>query len=234
MKRRAFLSLPLIAAVSAIAVPVAVAGRPVHREAQSRWTSLKVLIDRCDVVNVGIDGGGLDELLGLCVIGRDRVSKEWLVWGSAWAHVSMLESRADIAPALRRFVNDGDLTLVEKIGDDVIQAAEIVARIEGAGLLNRIGVDPWGIGAVLDALIEHKIDSSKIIGISQGWKMAFAIKATQARQWHFHGGRAMMVWCVGNARVDLRGNVRMITKQASGTAKIEPLFAMFNAVSLWR
>ena len=42
----------------------------------------------------------------------------------------------------------------------------------------------------------------------------------------------MMAWCVGNARVEQRANSILITKQASGTAKIDPLMATLNAVSL--
>jgi phage terminase large subunit-like protein len=47
-----------------------------------------------------------------------------------------------------------------------------------------------------------------------------------------HGGQRLMAWCVGNAKVEPRGNAILITKQASGTAKIDPLMAMFDAVSL--
>jgi phage terminase large subunit-like protein len=47
-----------------------------------------------------------------------------------------------------------------------------------------------------------------------------------------HGGQRMMAWCVGNAKVEPRGNAIVITKQASGTAKIDPLLATFNAVTL--
>ncbi|MCY1302369.1 hypothetical protein D9M70_520200 [compost metagenome] len=42
----------------------------------------------------------------------------------------------------------------------------------------------------------------------------------------------MMAWCVGNARVEPRANSILITKQASGSAKIDPLMALFNAVTL--
>ncbi len=47
-----------------------------------------------------------------------------------------------------------------------------------------------------------------------------------------HGGQPLMAWCVGNARVEPRGNAILITKQASGRGKIDPLMALFNAVSL--
>jgi phage terminase large subunit-like protein len=41
-----------------------------------------------------------------------------------------------------------------------------------------------------------------------------------------------MAWCVGNAKVEQRANSILITQQASGTAKIDPLAATFNATDL--
>jgi phage terminase large subunit-like protein len=37
---------------------------------------------------------------------------------------------------------------------------------------------------------------------------------------------------VGNARVEPKGNPILVTKEASGSAKIDPLMAAFNAIAL--
>lgn len=124
---------------------------------------------------------------------------------------------------------------MENIGDDVHEVAQLAASVEAAGLLDQIGVDPAGIGAIRDALEAADIPEEKIVGISQGWKLGGAIKTTERRLAQgalVHGGQPMMAWCCGNARVEPRGNSILITKQASGSAKIDPLMALFNAVSL--
>ena len=197
--------------------------------------TLDQLLDRSEVVDVGIDGGGLDDLLGLAVIGRDRETRKWLAWTHAWAHPSVLERRKQEASRFHDFAKDGDLTLVKNIGDDVADVADIVSMVYEAGLLDKVGVDPSGIGAILDALVELGIPEEKIIGISQGWKMTGAIKTAErklAEGVMVHGGQPMMSWCVGNAKVEPRGNAVIITKQAAGSAKIDPLMALFDAVSL--
>src|SRR5574337_278315 len=72
------------------------------------------LLNRSDVAVVGIDGGGLDDLLGLCVMGRCRETRKWLHWAHAWAHRIVFERRKDIASKLLDFEADGDLTIVDK------------------------------------------------------------------------------------------------------------------------
>ena len=91
------------------------------------------------------------------------------------------------------------------------------------------------LSRVRDALADAGIAQDKVLGISQGWRLGGAIKTTErklAEGQLLHGGSAMMNWCVGNARVEPKGNSILITKQASGFAKIDPLMALFNAVSL--
>ena len=197
--------------------------------------TLDYLLEWSEVLDAGIDGGGLDDLLGLCVIGRHKITRKWLIWTHAWAHPSVLERRKEIAPRLQDFAEQGDLTLVRDMGDDVVEVADIVSRCEASGLLDKVGCDPAGLGAILDALIEADVPQEKIIGISQGWKLNGAIKTTERKLAEgalLHGDQDLMAWCVGNAKVELRSNAIVITKQASGTAKIDPLMAVFNAVTL--
>lgn len=193
------------------------------------------MLERCEVIDIGVDGGGLDDLLGLYLVGREKDSQRKLGWGYAWAHPSVLERRKEIAPALEDFAKAGHLTLVRRVGDDVEELADICEQVLAAGLLDLIGCDPVGLGAILDKLAEREIPEGKIVSVSQGWKLGGAIKT--AERWLASGefqpaAQPMMAWCVGNARVEPRANSILITKQASGSAKIDPLMAMFNAVTL--
>lgn len=193
------------------------------------------LIERSEVVDIGIDGGGLDDLLGFSALGRCESTGKWLAYCKAWAHPSVLERRKEIAPRLRDFARDGDLVLVDRIGDDMDQLSAMAAEIEDYGLLDKVGIDPGGMGGVLEALVAAGVPQEKIIGISQGWRLGGSIKTAERKLAEGvlkHQGSPMMAWCVGNAKVEPKGNAILITKQASGTAKIDPLMALFNAVSL--
>ena len=108
-------------------------------------------------------------------------------------------------------------------------------RVDDAGLLASVGLDPVGIGAIVDALAEEGIAGDRIIGIPQGWKLAGAIKTTErklADGTFSHSGQPLLTWSVGNAKVEPRGNAVMITKQTAGSAKIDPLMALFDAVAI--
>lgn len=202
--------------------------------------TLDDLLDRSEVVVVGGDGGGLDDLLGLAVLGREKDTRRWLLWTHAWAHKIVLERRKEIAPALLDFEKDGDLTIVDYPGEDVEAVADIICRIRDSGLLPEekcIGVDPAGIGDIVDALTAPGLDFTmeQIVGVSQGWRLGSAIKTAErklAGGEMVHGGQRLMAWCVSNAKVEPKGNAILITKQVSGSAKIDPLMASFNAVSL--
>lgn len=214
-----------------------------ERQVDETIATLDALLARCEVVVVGIDGGGLDDLLGLCVLGRDRETRDWLAWHHTWAHEGVLEIRKSEAPKLRDFEKAGHLTIVARAGDHFVEAAAIVERVDASGKLpdrNAIGMDSVGTGLIVDALDEKQLGNQpdkppRVIAVSQGWKLNGAIKTTEvmlARGTLWHGGQPILAWAVGNAKVEPRGNAISITKQAAGTAKIDPLMALFNAVAL--
>ena len=200
--------------------------------------TLDSLIDRCEVIVAGIDGGGLDDLLGLTFIGREKKSKRWMSWSKAWAHEIVLTRRRSIAGELQDFRDAGQLTICTRPTQDVDEVVDLICKVRDAGLLpdrDAIGLDPEGVAAILDALIEAEIAEDQLRGVSQGYKLNGAIKGAERKLFDgtlVHADQPMMTWCVSNAKTEHRGNATVVTKAESGTAKIDPLMALFNAVVL--
>lgn len=200
--------------------------------------TLDELLVRSDVVTVGIDGGGLDDLLGLAVIGRCKVSRDWLLWNHAWVQDDVLNLRKDIAQTLRDFSNEGSLTICTDATEDIFGVADIVERIKEEGLLPEkmgVGLDPYGIAALVDELASRGLEDEMLKAIGQGTQLSPAVwglerKLKDGTLWH--SGMKMMAWVLGNAKAEQRGNATLITKQTAGRAKIDPLIATFNAAML--
>jgi phage terminase large subunit-like protein len=100
-----------------------------------------------------------------------------------------------------------------------------------------IGFDPMGVGLIIDALITADVvDSDQDVwSIPQGWKLNGPIKATEVKLSSgvlLHAGQAITAWAVSNAKAVPQGNAVSINKQSSGTGKIDPLMALFDAVAL--
>jgi phage terminase large subunit-like protein len=207
-----------------------------EQQAKVPGLTLEQLLERCDVATVGIDGGGLDDLLGLAVVGRERATRKWLVWTRAWAHPIALDRRKSEESRYEDFKEQGDLIIIEQLPGDVAAVAAVVKQINESGLLASVGLDPEKTHKVMfQALIDAGIDEAMCFGVPQGWKLVGPISVTERKLAEgvlVHGGQPLMNWCVGNAKVEPRGNALIITKQASGIAKIDPLMALFNAVSL--
>ena len=188
-------------------------------QAADKSLTLDEVMARSQVVVIGIDGGGLDDLLGLAVLGRTARDRQWLLWSRAWAHVSVLERRKSEASMLRDLEKAGDLVIYEEFGQDIAEVAELAQRISKKGLLHAVALDPYGVGAIVDALDEVGISGQeRIVGISQGWKLTGAIKTAERKLADgtlCHGDQRLMSWCVSNAKVEPRGNAIAITKQAS-------------------
>ena len=202
--------------------------------------TLEELIDRSDVIVAAGDGGGLDDLLGLSLIGRDKTTNEWLGVFRAWAQMDVLERRKQIAARLRDFEAEGTLTICGEDDPqrDIREFCDIIETVFKAGLLPEkaaIGLDAFGITAIIDELASRGIAGDMLCAVPQGYKLNGAVLGLERKLkdgTFWHDGSAMMNWVVGNAKIEQRGNAVLVTKQAAGKAKIDPLAAGFNAVQL--
>lgn len=206
--------------------------------ATRKGLTLDTIIEECDVCVVGIDGGGLDDLMAIAVIGRHAKTRTWLHWARAWAHNDVFERRKEIGPRLLDFEKDGDLWVCKQVDDDVTAIVDICERLHLAGLLPEkagIGLDAYGIASLLDALAERGMAGELTMAVGQGWKLQSAILTLPRKlkdRTMLHCGQPLMAWAVGNAKTELKGSNYIVTKEASGAAKIDPLMATYNAAML--
>jgi phage terminase large subunit-like protein len=215
--------------------------------------AFREIVRRSECVCVGIDGGGLDDLFGFSILGREPSEievwtevdgikrqvfmKRWLSWSHAWCDEDVLRIRKKIAPKLLDLKAYGDLTIV---GDGLSDMGEIVERIhqvKQAGKLGGVAVDPAGIGDLIDALAEIDVtmENGLLVGAPQGIGMMNALKTTGRRLksgLFKHSGGPLMEWCISNLKIEPTATAIRATKQSAGDAKVDPAMAMFNAVTL--
>ena len=206
--------------------------------------TLDELLARSEVAVAGIDGGGLDDLFGLAVAGRDKVTKQWLFWAHAWCVKRVLDLRKDIAPKLLDFAGDGDLTICDTGTAIIAGVVEYLVRVRASDLFparSAIGLDPQAMGPLCDALsdagfvIASDGAHGQVVAVAQGYKLSSAVWSLEFKLYDselVHAGRPMMAWCVGNVRAEQKGNAVYMTKETAGKAKIDPLVALLNAAKL--
>jgi phage terminase large subunit-like protein len=199
--------------------------------------TLEAVLGRSEAVVVGIDGGGLDDLLGIAVLGREKDSARWIAWTHALISPEGLERRKANTAFYDKFQADGDLTVVEELPDDISFVTDIVDKVKGAKKLAGVGVDAIGIGGIVDALAKIGVtqENKLLAGVRQGISLMGAIKTVERKlvdDSFKHGGQALMTWCAGNARIVPTPTGMRVARDDSGYGKIDPLMALFNAAAL--
>ncbi|QYW02476.1 terminase large subunit [Stenotrophomonas phage Silvanus] len=210
-------------------------GARVWLEVEKIPVSLDYLKEWSEVMVVGVDGGGLDDLYGLAAMGRHRVTKQWMSWEHAYVHRSVLDLRKDIAPRLLDFEQAGDLTFVDVYGEDTHKITLVIKGLQDTGLLYGVGFDPNALGSLLTELEDAGIREDQVFKCNTGYRLAGSILTAERRLAEgviIHAHRPLTTWCVSNAKCEQKGNAVVITKQISGKAKIDPLMAFFNCVEL--
>lgn len=195
------------------------------------------LLEQSEVVVVGLDGGGLDDLFGFGAVGRHKETRDWMVWSHAWCHKGVLDRRQSIAARLRDFEAAGELTIVDDELEDISEIVSMIDEVNKRGLLAAVAVDPAGLGEMIEALDEIGItvDGGQLIGAAQGYAMMNAIKTAERKLTNGtmrHSGSGLMAWCVGNLKIEPTATAIRATKQNAGDAKIDPVMALFDAVTV--
>jgi phage terminase large subunit-like protein len=204
--------------------------------------TLAELIARCEVITIGIDGGGLDDLLGIGVIGRESgdgeaAKRRWFGWAHAVITPEGLSRRKQNAPLYADFARAGDLTITSPDIDDLEVIKAIVEQADASGKLAQVGVDNAGIGSIVDMLAEIDItaDNGALTAVGQGIRLMGASKTIERRlrtRSFLHGNGTMLGWCASNAKTRQTSTASLIERAASGYGKIDPLMALFNAAEL--
>ncbi|QIB32643.1 terminase large subunit [Ancylobacter pratisalsi] len=190
-----------------------------------------------DVVVAGGDVGGLDDLWGLAVLGRHKVTRHWMLWAKAWAQPIVLERHKEIAERLRDFEKAGDLVICERVTQDAEEAAAIIVDLRDKGLLPEkggIGLDPAGVPALLEELAMYEIGEPCTAAVSQGYRLSSAIFGTERKLADGtlkHCGSSLLTWCVGNIQAEARGSNVYLTKRTA-SSKIDVVMAAFNAIEM--
>ncbi len=221
--------------------------------AKAPFEALFAMLDRCECVVLGADGGGLDDLYGFTALGREpeefevefellgrkvkQKMKRWLSWSHAWCHEGVLERRKSIAPRLLTFKAAGELTIVDNDLIDLGSIVEIISVVKERGLLGGVGVDPAGLGELVELLAAKEIteENGLLHGVPQGFGMMNAIKTTErrlAKGMLRHCGGLLMPWTVANLKIEPTATAIRATKQTAGDAKIDPVMALFDAATV--
>lgn len=213
-------------------------GTAYWQAARMEGLTLDRLMDLSEVCTIAVDGGGMDDICGLAVIGRHRETGAWMHWARAWAQPEVFERRKGIAAALRDFIADGDLIVREsesEIGQDM---AEICLKLAAAGLLpekHGIGYDDAGPKTGIEQIQAHPELASRLVGVPQGYKLQRPVlqlpNKLKAKEF-LHCGQPIMAWAAGNAKMELVGSNWLVKKQNAGASKIDPLMATFDAAYL--
>jgi phage terminase large subunit-like protein len=195
--------------------------------------TLDEVIRRSEALVACTDGGGTEDLYGIFVLGREKGTSVWLGWAHAFISPQGWERRKANQTVYQDFITDGDLTLIERLPDDITAIVDIVKQCLDSGKLAKVGADPAGIGTLVDELAKigvstHENGTGMLVGVRQGVALMGAIKVMERKliDGSFkHRCSRMMTWCAGNAVTQQTGTGMRIARDLSGYGKIDPLVA---------
>jgi len=115
------------------------AGAEIWDEGVEEVLTLDEILNRSEVVTIGVDGGGLDDLLGVGVIGREKGTQRWLGWACGLISTIGIKRRKVNATEYVKFKRAGELIVFRFAGEvdgvrtfEEDESPEIAELAEGA------------------------------------------------------------------------------------------------------
>lgn len=154
------------------------AGAEFWEQAETEIT-LQDIAEKSEAVVMAIDGGGLDDLIGICIAGRLKGENNWLMWHSATCTNSALHKNGTFE-IYQKFIKQNELNAFETIEGCFDYISSLVDFFIQKKKLVWVGFDPNGAIVIANHLKQTTdIIDSQIMGIFQGNLLSSAIKSIE-------------------------------------------------------
>jgi phage terminase large subunit-like protein len=196
-----------------------------------RTINLEWILQNTDWIYCGIDAGLKDDATALVVMGvRDD---KHFVWSRQWLHRDAYDLRRTQAE-YDEYIEDGELRIVDHVGEDLADLFELVVKIQKSGKLASVGVDQHKLTGLITDLESQGVDC---VSIPQGWQLTRFIIHTD-RLIHEgklnHWGGKMLRFNMQNAQLSERGRGLALVKPNEiqrGVLKIDGAVCLVMAIA---
>ncbi len=127
------------------------------QECEDETLTLEGLLEWADGVVIGVDVGGSEDVFSLSLLARRKPEEgraHWRALNRSWFYESSLSRRQAVQSALTDFIKAGELTLIQESNEAYDEIADLVRRVDEAGLLLAVGVDSERPGDLPEVLAD--------------------------------------------------------------------------------
>ncbi len=201
--------------------------------ASSEVEDFDFLIDNAAQIAVGIDGGGVYDLLG-CTVTAVLHDGRWATRTVATLQRDALNKMKKIASLLLDFEKDGDLKIF-KPGEDIAYIADLIVEIynKAPDVFMGVGIDAAGLGPELTLyLIDKGLPEDLLVTIPQGWRLNAGYIAAErriAQRSLIHGNQPLFNWNISNTVIQPSGRPGKSTNKME---KIDCTVALMNSIQI--
>jgi len=183
------------------------------------------IFDRCDFVSAGIDGGGIDDLLSVAVIGRHGDTRRLSLVTVTWARGEVL-SRLGLTG-----IEDPGALIIPAGVDEYPRVAELVSEAKRrARTFGKAGLSCYIPEALLDAMEDAGLVIEKDcagIGRLSVRAAVSSLRRKVALGQIRHDGSPLLGWSIGTTALHDDNNI-----SAPRSAMKTPLMAALRAIAL--